>query len=335
MTTTESPTAEKAAAPISAEASHGTLVRVLTSQEVWTRAAAPTALAIAFIAFSLAAPNFFTFINVNGMLADAAIPMLLAVGMTFAVMLAGIDLSMAATVAFASVLFGKAYSAGWGLLPSILIAAAVGVGVGLLNGFFVGVVRIPDMIVTLGTMGLMMGLSLITSRGIPDPISDPTLHTIASQSIGPLRWNIFIVGIIVLALHLLLTHTPLGVHLLAVGDSMDASKAMGLRVARVKVIGYVISGLMAGLAAIALILYVGSTQPAANTDYVMKAVAATVLGGTSLFGGRATVWGPAMGALLLTVLQTGLIMIGVEAFYEQAVIGMVVLAAATLMRGRK
>jgi len=96
-----------------------------------------------------------------------------------------------------------------------------------------------------------------------------------------------------------------------------------------------ICGSMAGTAAIFLVLYVGSSQPAMNTDYVLKAVAATVLGGTSLFGGRATIWGPVLGALLLTVLQTGLIMVGVEAFYEPAVIGIVVLAAATLMRGRR
>lgn len=335
MTTTESPRKEASPLSPSDEASRGTLARVLTSQEFWTRAAAPVALAVAFVAFSIAAPNFFTAANINGMLADAAIPILLAVGMTFAVMLAGIDLSQASTLAFASVLFGIAYGAGWGLLLSFLVAVAVGIGVGILNGFFVGIVRIPDMISTLGTMGLMMGLSLIISRGIPEPVSDPVLRTIASDSLGPFRWNFLIVLLVVILLHVLLTHTPLGTHLLAVGDSMDASKAMGLRVSRIKIIGYVIAGLMAGLAAVALILYVGSTQPAANTDYVLKAVAATVLGGTSLFGGRATVWGPALGAVLLTVLQTGMIMVGVEAFYEQAVIGIVVLAAATLMRGRK
>lgn len=310
-------------------------MRLLLTEEVWTKATAPTALAIAFITFSVTAPHFLTAANINGMLADAAIPVLLAIGMTFAVMLAGIDLSMAATLAFASVMFGKAYSAGWGLLGSVVVALGVGVGVGLINGFFVGIVRIPDMIATLGSMGLMMGLSLIISRGIPEPISNGTLQSIASDSLGPFRYNILLVGIIVVLLHLLLTRTPLGTHLLAVGDSMDASKAMGLRVPRIKMVGYVIAGLMAGFASIALILYVGSTQPAANTDYVMKAVAATVLGGTSLFGGRATVWGPALGALLLTVLQTGLIMLGVEAFYEPAVIGIIVLGAATLMRGRK
>lgn len=310
-------------------------LRVAALEETWTKATAPTALVIAFVVFSLVAPNFATWHNVNAMLADAAIPVLLAVGMTFAVMLAGIDLSMAATLALASVVFGLGYQAGWGLLVSCLLAIGVGVLVGAANGFFVGRVRIPDMIVTLGTMGVVMGIGLVASRGIPMPIADDTLRVIARESLGPLRWNFVIVLAIGALLHIVLTHTAIGTHLLAVGDSMDASKAMGIRVPRVKLVGYMIGGALAGIAAIFLILYVGSTQPAVNTDYVMKAVAATVLGGTSLFGGRATVWGPMLGAVLLTVVQTGLTMVGVEAFFEPAVVGIIVLSAATLMRGRK
>ncbi len=311
------------------------VARAARLEETWTKAAAPTALVIALVVFSSIAPHFATWHNMNAMLADAAIPVLLAMGMTFAVMLAGIDLSMAATLALASVVFGLSYEAGWGLPVSCLLAVAVGVVVGAANGFFVGRVRIPDMIVTLGTMGLVQGIGLVVSRGIPTPVGDPVLRSVASGSVGFLRYNILIVLVIAAVLHVVLTHTAVGTHLLAVGDSVDAAKAMGLRVARVKLVGYMVGGALAGTAAIFLILYVGSTQPATNTDYVMKAVAATVLGGTSLFGGRATVWGPMLGAILLTVVQTGLTMVGVEAFYEPAVVGIVVLSAATLMRGRK
>lgn len=311
------------------------LRRTAFTEEVWMKAAAPVALAIAVVLFSVLSPYFMTWQNVNGMLADAAIPVLLAMGMTFAVMLAGIDLSMAATLALGSVVFGISYSNGWGLPVSIALAIGLGLTVGAVNGFFVGTVRIPDMIATLGTMGLVQGIGLIVSRGIPEPISDPVLRTISSHSLGILRYNILIVICVAIVLHIVLTHMPIGTHLLSVGDSMDASKAVGLRVPRVKLVGYMICGAMSGTAAVFMVLYVGSSQPATNTDYVMKAVAATVLGGTSLFGGRATVWGPALGALLLTVLQTGLTMVGVEAFYEPAVVGIVVLAAATLMRGRR
>lgn len=332
------PTSTQAPEPTSTEPATSTarrLVRVAGLEETWTRIAAPTALIIAFVVFSLMSPYFATWHNINGMLADSAIAVLLAMGMTFAVMLAGIDLSMAGTLALGSVVFGIVYTSGGGLLVSCLASIGVGVAVGALNGFFVGRVRIPDMIVTLGTMGLVQGIGLITSGGIPVPVSNPVLQAISSQSFGFLRYNIVIVLGIGVLLHVVLTYTPIGTHLLAVGDNMDASRSMGLQVPRVKLAGYMIAGAMSGTAAIFMVLYIGATQPATNTDYVMKAVAATVLGGTSLFGGRATVWGPVLGAILLTVLQTGLTMVGVEAFYEPAVIGVVVLAAATLMRGRK
>jgi ribose transport system permease protein len=305
------------------------------TEEVWMKAAAPIALLVAVVAFSLLSPYFLTWRNVNGMLADAAIAVLMAAGMTFAVMLAGIDLSMAATLALGSVGFGISYTNGLGVAVSSLLAVGVGLVVGFLNGFFVGWVRIPDMIVTLATMGLVQGIGLIVSGGIPVPISDPILDAISSKSVGIFRYNILIVLVVVVLLHVILTRMPVGTHLLSVGDSMDASKAMGLNVPATKLVGYMICGAMSGLASIFMVLYVGSSQPATNTDYVMKAVAATVLGGTSLFGGRATIWGPVLGAVLLTVLQTGLTMVGVQAFYEPAVVGIVVLSAATLMRGRK
>lgn len=309
--------------------------RAASLEETWMKATAPAALVLAVIVFSMLSPYFATWRNVNGILADSAIPVLLAVGMTFAVMLAGIDLSMAGTMALASVVFGLSYTAGWGLALSCLLSVGVGLVVGAVNGLFVGRVRIPDMIVTLGTMGLVQGIGLIVSRGIPVPVADPVLQAVAGHSLGPFRYNFLVVVLVVVVLHVMLTHMPVGTHLLSVGDNVEASKAMGLRVPRVKLIGYLVCGAMSGLAAVFMVLYVGSTQPATNTDYVMKAVAATVLGGTSLFGGRATIWGPALGAVLLTVVQTGLTMAGVEAFYEPAVVGVVVLAAASMMRGRR
>lgn len=311
------------------------LRKTALTEEVWMRAAAPAALIVAVAIFSMLSPYFLTVRNIDGMLADSAIAVLLAVGMTYAVLLAGIDLSMASTLALGSVVFGIAYTNGLGVGVSSFLSVALGLAVGAVNGFFVGWVRIPDMIVTLATMGLVTGIGLIISGGIPVPISDPLLSTLASKSLGVFRFNILIVFAVVVLLHLLLTRMPLGTHLLAVGDSMDASKAMGLNVPATKLAGYMVCGAMSGLASIFMVLYVGSSQPATNTDYVMKAVAATVLGGTSLFGGRATVWGPALGAILLTVVQTGLTMVGVQAFYEPAVVGVVVLSAATLMRGRR
>lgn len=312
-----------------------TIKKHLGNEDLWTTATAPVALVLLTIVFSILNPRFITWPSVTSMLADSTIPIVLALGATFAVTLAGIDLSLASTVALGSVTMGVAYQAGWPLVLCAIVAIMTGVLVGMFNGAIIGWGRIPDFIVTLGTMSLVMGLGLIVSQGRPVQIPDFALAFVSVQGIGGIRYNFLIaVGIAVL-LHVLLFHTRFGTHLLAVGDNTDAAKAMALKVPRIKLAGYIICGAMGGVGAVMLTSYIGSSQPATNTDYLLKAIAAVVLGGVSLFGGRATMIGPVIGAVLLTFLQSGLTLLGVSAFYSPLVIGIVVIAAAMLMRGRK
>ena len=311
------------------------LRRRLGNEDLWTNATAPVALVVLVVVFSLLNPRFLSWPSITSMLADSTIPIVLALGATFAVTLAGIDLSLASTVALGSVTMGVAYSAGHPLWLCALVALLTGVLVGAFNGAVIGWGRIPDFIVTLGTMSLVMGIGLITSQGKPVQIPDPTLSFVSVHGIGGIRYNFLIAIALGVVLHVVLFHTRFGMHLLAVGDNTDASKAMALRVPRVKLAGYIVCGAMGGVGAIMLTSYIGSSQPATNTDYLLKAIAAVVLGGVSLFGGRATIVGPILGAILLTFLQSGLTLLGVSAYYSPLMIGIVVVAAALLMRGRK
>lgn len=310
-------------------------IRRLGNEEIWIKATAPVALLVLIVVFSIANPRFLSWASVTSMLADSTIPIVLALGATFAVTLAGIDLSLAATVALGSVTMATAYQAGWPLWLCCLVAICTGLMVGLLNGTFIGVVRIPDFIVTLGSLSLVMGLGLIISQGKPVQIPESALTAVSVQSVGGIRLNFLIAIGIAIVLHIVLFHTRFGTHLLAVGGNPEAATAMGLKVPRIKIAGYAICGVMGGVSAVLLTSYIGSSQPATNTDYLLKAIAAVVLGGVSLFGGRATIFGPVIGATLLTFLQSGLTLLGVSAFYSPLVIGIVVIAAATLMRGRK
>lgn len=309
--------------------------RALGSEEIWMKLAAPVALVLLSVVFGLLNPRFLSWPSITSMLADSSIPIVLALGATFAVSLAGIDLSLAATVALGSVTMATAYQAGMPLPVCIAIALLTGLAVGTFNGVFIGWVRIPDFIVTLGTLSVVMGLSLIISQGKPVQIPERALTALSTLNVGGIRLNFLIAIAIAIVLHVVLFHTRFGTHLLAVGDNPDASKAMGLKVPRIKLAGYMVCGAMAGVGAVLLTSYIGSSQPATNTDYLLKAIAAVVLGGVSLFGGRATIYGPVIGAILLTFLQSGLTLLGVSAFYSPLVIGIVVIAAATLMRGRK
>lgn len=309
--------------------------RALSSEDTWMKLAAPVALVLLTIVFGVLNPRFLSAPSITTMLADSTIPIILALGATFAVTLAGIDLSLAATVALGSVTMATAYQGGLPLVVCCGIALLTGLAVGAINGTFIGWVRIPDFIVTLGTLSVVMGLSLIVSQGKPVQIPERALTVLSTGNLGGIRYNFMIAIAIAIVLHIVLFHTRFGTHLLAVGDNADAAKAMGLKVPRIKLAGYMICGAMGGIGAIMLTSYIGSSQPATNTDYLLKAIAAVVLGGVSLFGGRATIYGPVIGAILLTFLQSGLTLLGVSAFYSPLVIGIVVIAAATLMRGRK
>lgn len=329
--TTQAPIRQRPAA----EAKITNVRRALGSEDTWMKLAAPVALVLLSLVFGLLNPRFLSWPSISTMLADSTIPILLALGATFAVTLAGIDLSLAATVALGSVTMATAYQSGMPLIVCCAVALMTGLAVGAVNGTFIGWVRIPDFIVTLGSLSVVMGLSLIITQGKPVPIPDRALTALSTTSLAGFRVNFLIAIAIAIVLHFVLFRTRFGTHLLAVGDNSDAAKAMGLKVPRIKLAGYMICGGMGGLAAIMLTSYIGSSQPATNTDYLLKAIAAVVLGGVSLFGGRATIYGPVIGAILLTFLQSGLTLLGVSAFYSPLVIGIVVIAAATLMRGRK
>ncbi|MGE3194426.1 MAG: ABC transporter permease [Microbacteriaceae bacterium] len=325
--------------PMSAGVSRSERVREafrrFSTEDAWTKLTAPVALILLVLVFSILKPRFASWPSITSMLADSTIPIVLALGATFAVTLAGIDLSLAATVALGSVTMAVAYQAGWPLVLCCLVALATGLAVGTLNGTFIGWVRIPDFIVSLGALSLVMGAGLIISQGKPVLIQERALTAISTMSFGGIRLNFLIAIAIAVILHIVLFHTRFGTHVLAVGDNPEAATAMGLKVSRIKLAGYMICGLMGGVGAVMLTSYIGSSQPATNTDYLLKAIAAVVLGGVSLFGGRATIYGPVLGAILLTFLQSGLTLLGVSAFYSPLVIGIVVIAAATLMRGRK
>ncbi|MCG7417846.1 MULTISPECIES: ABC transporter permease [Microbacterium] len=329
--TTQTPPRPAAAAETAATG----LRRAFGSEEIWMKLAAPVALIVLSIVFTALNPRFLSWPSVSTMLADSTIPILLALGATFAVSLAGIDLSLAATVALGSVTMATAYQSGMPLIVCCAIALLTGLAVGAVNGTFIGWVRIPDFIVTLGSLSVVMGLSLIISQGKPVAIPERALTSLSTMSFAGIRVNFLLAIAVAIVLHIVLFRTRFGTHLLAVGDNPEAAKAMGLKVPRVKLAGYMICGAMGGLGAILLTSYIGSSQPATNTDYLLKAIAAVVLGGVSLFGGRATIYGPVIGAILLTFLQSGLTLLGVSAFYSPLVIGIVVIAAATLMRGRK
>lgn len=313
----------------------GADLRARLADAPWPELAAPIGLVALVVLFAALDGTFLSRGNVDAILQASAILVVLAVGQAFVVATAGIDLSIASTMTLGAIVLGLLYEAGAPILLACLAGVAASALVGLLNGLVIAKGGITDFIVTLGTLSAASGLALIISDGKPQPVLAGFLLDVASGGIGPFGWSVIIALAVAVVAHLVLFYTRFGLHVLAIGGSTESARTIGVRVVRVKVAAYLISGVLAGVAAMLLVARVGAAEPASNTSYLLNSVAAVVLGGVSLFGGRATIAGPVVGALLLTALVNGLTLLGLSQYYQPLAVGLVVVAAAFLTRFQK
>ncbi|MEM0949971.1 MAG: ABC transporter permease [Pseudomonadota bacterium] len=269
--------------------------------------------------------NFF-----NIILASATFG-ILAIGATYVISAAGIDLSLGSVLGLASV-SGAALvvTLGWPWYFAIIGSLGAGAAAGAVNGFIITRGHVPAFIVTLGMLGIARGLALIISSGrgiygLPEEI----------LFLGQARpWGIptpvFILLGVALIAHYVLAHTPFGHHTLALGDNENSARATGINVRRQRMLLYTISGLMAGIAGLIFTARVNTGDPTAGLTYELLAITAAIIGGTNLFGGRGSILGTMIGALIMGVLQNGLNLMAVQAYYQQMAIGAVLIAAVWL-----
>lgn len=301
----------------------------------WPELAAPIGLVVLVIVFGVLDPTFVSGGNIEAMLQASAILVVLAVGQTFVVATSGIDLSMASTMTLGAIVLGLTYRATDNIWLAMVAGVLAAGAVGILSGTIIAKGGVTDFIVTLGALSAASGLALILSDGKPIQVLDRAMLKLASAGIGPFTWSVIVAAIVAVLAHIALFNSRFGLHVLATGGSEESARAVGVRTARVKIAVYTLSGLLAGVAAILLVARVGAAEPASNTSFLLNSVAAVVLGGVSLFGGRATIIGPVMGALLLTALVNGLTLLGLSQFYQPLAVGVVVILAALLTRFQK
>lgn len=305
------------------------------SELPWPELASTFGVVALAIVFGLADSGYLSEGNIAAMLQASAILIVLTIGQTFVVATGGIDLSVASTMTLGAVVLGEAYSAGWNIWLCGAAGLGAGLVVGIVNGLIISKGGITDFIVTLGTLSAASGLALILADGKKTTVIEPVLLDLSVGGVGVFSWAVIVALGLAVAAHVVMFHTRFGVHVLAIGGSEDSSRALGIRTWLVKTGVYVISGGLAGIAAFLLVARVGASEPAANTTFLLNSVAAVVLGGVSLFGGRATIAAPVMGALLLTALVNGLTRVGLSEFYQPLTVGVVVILAAFLTRFNK
>lgn len=318
-----------------AEESRPSLAALLLDPSFWADWASVVGLVGLVIVFGIAQPVFLSVANLQALLLAAAILVVLSIGQTFVIATSGIDLSLAAAVMLGAIILGLVNAAGYGIFIACVLAVLATSAVGFLNGLIITAGKIPDFVVTLGTLSGITGLGLILSGGEPTMVGSTFLLRLASGSLGPFGYPVWVAIAAVIVAHIALYHTRFGVHLLATGGQTESAGALGIRTDRVKIAAYTISGLCAGIAAILLVARIGSAEPQINTSLLLNSVAAVVLGGVSLFGGRASILGPAIGALMLTALVNGLTLLNVSAFYQPLAVGAIVVLAALIMRYQK
>ncbi len=293
-------------------------------------------LIILVVVFSFASPNFFTFNNVVGILLATAVNGLLALGVTFIIITGGIDLSVGTVMALAAVIVGVVIT-NWGLpVPvGILAGLLMGALAGFTNGLTIAKMRIPPFIATLGIMMIAKGLALVISEAKPIYFNDsPGFREIAMGSLLGTVLPDFAIPNAVLVLfiaaiiaHLILSKTVLGRYCVALGSNEEATRLSGVNVDRWKMAIYALGGVFSGLGGVIMAARLNSAQPALGAGYELDAIAAVVIGGTSLSGGEGTILGTIIGAFIISVLTNGLRILSVPQEWQTVITGMIVILA--------
>ncbi|MCH7613499.1 MAG: ribose ABC transporter permease [Candidatus Marinimicrobia bacterium] len=271
-----------------------------------------------------------TISNLLNVAQQTSINAIIAVGLTFVIITAGIDLSVGSILAFSGVVLASVLNAGMPIPIAMLTGLGVGLLCGIVNGLLISYGRLPPFISTLGLMSVARGAALLYTNGRPISGFPNSFRYLATGEILNIPMPVFIMVIVYLIAHFLLTRTVFGRYTYAIGGNEEAATVSGVNVKFYKTMVYGLCGLLSGLAAIILTARLNSAQPIAGFMYELDAIAATVIGGTSLMGGVGRLSGTLIGALIMGVIRNGLNLLGVSSFVQQTVIGSVIILAVLI-----
>lgn len=289
------------------------------------------------VVFALLSPSFLTLNNFVNVTLQIAIYGILAIGMTLVMITGGIDLSIGSVVALvgvsAAILSKKAaLSEDWMVAVAILAGLAVGVIAGSGSGLLIARFSIPPFIVTLAMMTICRGLVFIITGGFTEGELPASFGWLGRGHVWIIPIPVIVMGALFAAGHVMLEQTAFGRHVYALGGNEEASRLSGIRILRVKVLVYSINGLLAGLAGVTLAARLGAGAPNSGLQYELDVIAAVVVGGTSLSGGRGSMMGTLAGTVFIGVLNNGLNLANVDPYTQKVALGVVILTAVWLDR---
>jgi len=302
-------------------------------------------LVVLMVAFTIASPDYLSVGNLVNILRQYSFILILAVGQTLVIITAGIDLSVAATAALSGSVMGVAY-AHHGLPPSVAIGLGLlsGFAVGLINGIAIAWWKVPDIIVTLGSLTAVRGVALVVTDGLPVPDFSQAVEgrripdvvaTLGTRSVAGVPLIIVVAAVCCLFGWYVLNRTRLGRSIVAVGGNRQAAHVSGIDVNRTKIAVYAISGLLAAVAGMVLAGRLNSANALMASGNELDTIAAVVIGGTALFGGEGRISGTVVGVFIMGVLANGLNILGVSDFYQRIVNGLIIVLVVAVDQWRR
>ena len=292
-------------------------------------------LIIICVLLAITAPRFLKVSNITNVARQMAVIAIISVGMTYVIVTGGIDLSVGSTVAFTGCITALLLVNGYPIIFCILIGMILGTLVGLVNGLLIVYVKLAPFIATLGTMGIARGLVLALTRGYPIQPFPKEFEMIGRGYFGSLPIPVLIMIAIIVLGHILLSKTKIGRYIYYIGSNETAARLSGLNVNGILIFVYTVAGFLSGLASIVLISRLTSAQSNMGSGYELDAIAAVVIGGTSLSGGEGTILGTLIGAALMGIIKNALILLGVNVYWQSVVIGLVIVFAVSVDAFRK
>ncbi len=297
-------------------------------------------LIVIFIFFSVASPNFLNYGNVTAILFSTVVIGTLALGTTFVIITGGIDLSIGTGMALCAVISGVlVVKAGLPVPLGVLGAVLFGGLIGLVNGLNIALLKIPPFIATLAMMLVAQGLALVISNSTPIYFNDaPSYSKISTGNLIPgvnLPNAVIVLAVLAVVSAVLLNRTILGRYTYSIGSNEEATALSGINTRKWKVLIYTLAGLFIGLAGVLISARLGSAQPATGQGYELQAIAAVVIGGTSLTGGKGSIVGTVIGALIISVLNNGLQIMSIPQEWQNVILGCVILIAVYADMARK
>jgi ribose transport system permease protein len=296
------------------------------------QATAALALILVFIFLSFASPVFLTGNNLVNVVQQNAVTLTIALGMTFVIITAGIDLSVGSTAAMTGVLGVELVARGWHWPPAMLIAILAGGAIGLGNGLLISFAKLPPFIATLGMMTAVRGITDILTNAVvvfgpPSEMGPNNFGVIGLGSVGGIPVALILLGILSTLAYFVLSRTRLGRYTYAIGSNQEAARLSGIPVKRYLLAVYVILGLLTGVAGVIAVSRLGIGQPNFGIGLELDVIAATVIGGASLFGGQGNIVGTIIGVFLIGLIRDGSVLLDINYFYQNVIIGIVIWVA--------